>query len=234
MSIKVVSWNILHIVHEKNYVGDGSLVISAFQDEKVRVEEIVKYLVSLYLSSDQVVINLQEVPGDVLDELKKYIFAEHLTWHTYPRMPKLKVPNGDPYTNMSESLVSIVKTHNQVLKTDVIDFASGKAALVNSLSNGLNIYNVHMPFEYAQTVTIDNHAIVTGDFNCGIEESKKMFPNFEACPNKSHTFITRRNNVVSTNMYDHILLNFVSEPPELTVVETNLSDHFPVYASVNY
>lgn len=41
-SVKIVSWNILHIIHEHNYVGEGSLVISEFPEEKVRMEKIVE------------------------------------------------------------------------------------------------------------------------------------------------------------------------------------------------
>jgi hypothetical protein len=37
-TIKIVSWNILHIIHEHNYVGDGSLVISEFPEECVRMK----------------------------------------------------------------------------------------------------------------------------------------------------------------------------------------------------
>lgn len=69
--MKIISWNILHIIHEENYVGSESLVITDYPVERLRIEAIVKKIVDEYQSNDQVVINLQEVPGDCLNVLKE-------------------------------------------------------------------------------------------------------------------------------------------------------------------
>lgn len=230
--MKIVSWNILHIVHEKNYVGPESLVITEYNDESVRVGKIIAYIKNIYDKNDRIVINLQEVPGDVFDVLKTIISPEHFTYHTYQRIPLIKNKNKmNPYFNMNESLVTIIKG-TKIVSTSVTEFESGKAALINKLNNKLSIYNVHMPFKFVDKVKITNRAIICGDFNCDMNEAETIFPGFSCFVNHNNTFITRRNNLISIAKYDHIMTNFNPRHSDLLVDKIDLSDHYPVSSTL--
>lgn len=232
--MKLVSWNILHIMHEMNYVGNESLVITAYPNENERKAKILEYIQSEYDNHNAVIINLQEVPGDYLDALlQKY--GESVYYYTYDRIPSFKKPDlKKVYDNPTESLVSIVK-NMKVVSSRFELYDTGKAGLILNLENNVMIYNVHMPFQWKNTVQLPNgkNIYITGDFNCNEHEAVKMFPDCVSFKNSEETFITRRNATITTNKYDHILCNFISPSENVLVVDKiNLSDHYPVSSEI--
>ena len=227
-TIKIISWNILHIIHEHNYVGEESLVISEFPEESVRMQKILDKINVEFNSEEQVIINLQEVPGDYLDKLKE-IFSDNIYVYTYSRLATLKKNIKCPYNNMTESLVTIVKTNNKLVKQSFYDFDKGKSALILQFDN-FTLYNVHLPFQYNNTMDTDEHSIIVGDFNCSADNAEKVFTGTNKCENNKNTFITRREGNVKTDTLDHFLSKNLNFSNPLHVEETKLSDHFIVSA----
>ena len=124
-SFVVISWNVLHMIHEINYVYDNSPVINRYaiqtkwSNEKMRLNDIVKTLSELVVkhSSTEWFICLQEVPGDLIPLLREMLDSHvgstlinkplvHI--QIYSRKPRIKGRQGDPvYTDQNESLVTI-------------------------------------------------------------------------------------------------------------------------------
>ena len=121
----IISWNVLHIIHELNYAKDQSLVINRYSindncsSEKLRLNDIIKVLRELLVqySTLECFICLQEVPGDLLPMLREMLDSRAgmtlaskplLYTHTYSRIPRIKGQyKNSPYTDSNESLVII-------------------------------------------------------------------------------------------------------------------------------
>lgn len=226
--IKVISWNILHIIHEYNYVGEESLVITEFPEESVRMQKILDKVETEFNSEEQVIINLQEVPGDYLDRLKEK-FKDDIYVYTYSRLATLKKNIKCPYTNMTESLVSIVKIKNKMLEQTFFDFDKGKSALILHFDN-FTLYNIHLPFQYDKTMMTNDKSIIVGDYNCSGDNAIRVFTDTKKCENDKFTFITRREGIVKTDTLDHILTKNLTISDHLHIEETKLSDHYIIYA----
>lgn len=179
------------------------------------------------MSEKQIIINLQEVPGDYLDILKEK-FKDNICFYTYSRLATLKKNIECPYSNMSESLVSIVKVNNKLVEQLSYDFDKGKSALILRFDN-FTLYNIHLPFQYNKTVGTDEKSIIVGDYNCCAENALQIFTNTEKCSNDKFTFITRREGIVKTDTLDHILSKNLTIEKKLNVEETKLSDHYIIY-----
>jgi endonuclease/exonuclease/phosphatase family metal-dependent hydrolase len=124
-SFAVISWNVLHMIHEINYEYDASPVIARYSinqkwsNEKLRLNDIVKTLSELLIkhSSIEWFICLQEVPGDLIPMLHEMldthvasILATKPLMHvqTYSRKPGVRRRQGDSlYADPNESLVTI-------------------------------------------------------------------------------------------------------------------------------
>ena len=134
----VISWNVLHMVHEINYVYDMSPVITQYKikeewsNEKFRLNDIVKTLSQLLIkhSTIECFICLQEVPGDLLPLLREMIDSHVgsalasqplIHTHTYPRIPRVrKIQGASLYTDSNESLVTIHYNPN-IISTDKVN-----------------------------------------------------------------------------------------------------------------
>jgi hypothetical protein len=121
----VISWNVLHMIHEINYSYDMSPVITRYSikekwsNEKLRLNDIVKTLNTLLIkhSTIECFICLQEVPGDLIPLLRQMLdshvgstLATKPLMHIqiYSRKPGVKwQQGGSPYTDSNESLVTI-------------------------------------------------------------------------------------------------------------------------------
>ena len=121
----VISWNVLHLIHEINYVYDMSPVIDRYSirqnwsNEQRRLDDMVKILNELLIkhSTKECFICLQEVPGDLIPLLRAILTSQvgstlstmpliHI--QTYSRKPWIKKRQGNPpYTDVNESLVTI-------------------------------------------------------------------------------------------------------------------------------
>ena len=121
----VISWNVLHMVHEINYVYDMSPVINRYaikekwSNEKLRLNDMVRTISDLLVqhSMAECFICLQEVPGDLLPLLNQ-MFDSHvgstlatkplMHVQTYTRIPHIKGwQGGSVYADSNESLVTI-------------------------------------------------------------------------------------------------------------------------------
>jgi hypothetical protein len=218
--------------------GYSSLVLTEHSDEDLRKNNIIEYIMNYYNSYDNIVINLQEVPGDYLDKLKSLVNTENIVYHTYDRIPKLKNSDKQIYANNSESLVSLIKGFCKI-STNVQDLDKGKAILSFTLDYDIQILNCHIPFKYNKeiiTMGCDSaqNIFVCGDFNCEINDALNIFKLFYQCPNDKSTFITKRDGIISENMYDHILCNKQNIISDLDVDKITLSDHYFVSSDFEF
>ncbi|UJR08378.1 hypothetical protein I4U23_012649 [Adineta vaga] len=166
----VISWNVLHMIHEINYVYDSSPVINRYaikenwSNEKLRLNDIIKTLNDLLIKycSMECFICLQEVPGDLLPLLNQMLNSHvgstlsnkpmfHL--NTYSRIPKVRGQiKGPLYNDPNESLVTIHYDPTGASSNDQIYWTPcpadpGKGALTVITSSGLCVINTHVPFE---------------------------------------------------------------------------------------
>lgn len=121
----VISWNVLHMIHEINHSYNMSLVINRYSikenwsNEKLRLNDMVKTISELLVkhSMMECFICLQEVPGDLLPLLNQ-MFDSHVgstlvtkpLMHVqiYTRKPNIRgQQGGSVYTDSNESLVTI-------------------------------------------------------------------------------------------------------------------------------
>jgi hypothetical protein len=231
-SVKIFSWNVLHIIHEWNFVGEDSLVIRKYGDESARLELILAFIKNIYDTNTSCIINLQEVPGDLLDKLI-VLFNSNIYYHTYDRLPKLK-KEGDIYLNKTESLVSIVKNVHYI-SSNFVSLGTGKGYLhlnVYAFSVYLNILNVHMPFKYSNVLNLElENLFICGDFNCSSSESCIIFDKCNSIPNDKYTFISWRDMSVKTDILDHVLTkssDLIDLSKPLIIHECDYSDHMPI------
>lgn len=123
----VISWNVLHMVHEINYAYDMSPVITRYSireewsNEQLRLNDIVKTLSELLTkhSAFECFICLQEVPGDLIPLLRQMLDSHvgstlvtkpSMHTQTYWRKPYIKGQGRKAhhlYTDWNENLVTI-------------------------------------------------------------------------------------------------------------------------------
>ncbi|CAF3378564.1 unnamed protein product [Rotaria socialis] len=182
----VMSWNVLHIIHELNYVPNLSLVLNHYSinenlsNEKLRLHDIIKVLRKLLSdhSTMECFICLQEVPGDLLPMLIE-MSDSHIDLgltskplihiHVYSRKPMLMHRQGDsPYVDPNESLVTIhynpclVSSTQHIYPDDRVLWTpcptdAGKGALTLMTTSGLTVVNVHVPYDnQAATLLLSN------------------------------------------------------------------------------
>lgn len=160
----VVSWNVLHMVHEINYCFDASPVIDQYsirtdwRNEKNRINDMAKIILQFLQTNSNVecFICLQEVPGDlvtVLQEILDPTLKSKSSIHVrnYPRIPAVRHRQGPRfYTDIRESLVTI--HYNPSGSSDEILWIQcptdpGKGALTVKTNSGITIVNIHVPFD---------------------------------------------------------------------------------------
>lgn len=190
--MKIVSWNVLHIVHEFNHAFDESPVLTKYElrtgsnsNEQVRLTEIVATIGGFV--SDETIVCLQEVPGDLLVMLREIPGVQVLT-HRYERVPQLKAFDYGFYRDPSEYLVTVVPDSMDVRGTDTIVFAEpGKACLV-VVFRDLMVMNVHVPFGSSRHLAavrmlVDGippgmEFVVVGDFNMSASRLGRILDEF--------------------------------------------------------
>lgn len=145
--MKIVSWNVLHLIHELNYAFHESYVINKYgiHNEQKRLDDIFGAL-NKHLSDDTVIC-LQEVPGDLL-VLLKTIKNVNVFEYRYSRIPKIKnLKFSQIYTDPTEYLVMIIPTSlaKDAISQSAIQFDDpGKACQIVQLDK-LLIMNIHVP-----------------------------------------------------------------------------------------
>lgn len=244
MSLRIISWNVLHIVHELNYV-DNSPVIQKYPIEKNRIELIYKKI--MLMIDGSTIISLQEVPFDLLQLLLNNKNNYNIEFHKYRRLPSIKNPDiVNPYIDSSEHLVTIypIKLFPIIKSSFDLDNQS-KGALIIKFNNGITVVNVHVPiiqqniyipddsrktlFKTIINTVKDDNYIIIGDFNSKNYQLKKdMYFNKNIIIPKidGNTRKCIKNNKIVYTKLDHIILNNIDYI--ITFIdneEDDLSDH---------
>jgi hypothetical protein len=167
--IKVISWNVLHRIHEIKYRFEDSVELKIYPREEDRIKKQIEIL-KKNLTGEYVICSLQEVSGDLLSAVENHFNDTfNIFGYKHPRIPTLVRSDGTlepkvanipaPYTNPAEFLVTLVSKSIKLpidqyfiqLKRTVATDKSpvgeyeGKAALVLKLNNVLTIINGHFP-----------------------------------------------------------------------------------------
>lgn len=239
--MKILSWNVLHIIHEINYAYDTSPVLEKYSgNEQIRLNAIANFISTLL--SEDTIICLQEVPGDLLESID---FKNHTLYkHMHSRIPEIK--NSEYlktlYSNPNEYIVTIVPNVFSVTNINVIEFdepsenvnKSGKACLFLTLKD-LTIGNCHLPFgssrrkkaltkltEFINTKFIDKTYILIGDMNMKAQTLQKWLSNLE-CDAK---VIEMPSATRKTSKIDHGIVSRGISVLETHVYDNhNMSDH---------
>jgi hypothetical protein len=243
--IRVISWNVLHIVHEINYAFDNSIVLQKYPLEKDRLNKIFIKINSLL--DDNSIICLQECPYNLLNLLNLLVSnnKHNIEYHKYRRMPFIKDNKPSPYIDCSEYLVTIYPKEYSIIKKMSFDIENqSKGALILTFNNNLTIANVHVPIiasayspnNYRKTLfkTLlenikDLNYIIIGDFNTKNYQLKRdMFfeKNIVIPEIDGYTRKAMKNNKLEHTKLDHIILHNIQY--DCTFVDSeddDLSDH---------
>ena len=234
---RIISFNVLHIIHEINYNIKDSFVLNEYNNKEIdRLNDIIK-LLKTYMD-EKTVIALQEVPCDLCKLLKNqeadYIVIEY----KLPRIPKCKI-NKTPYIDQGENIVTIIP--KRLYKEDNVIIVQsedpGKAAMIVKC-NDFSIVNLHSPFKDTIRqkflkdifeIIYNKNYIITGDFNVEEEELKR-------CIDKSVLIhidgYTRRG--LESSKIDHFITNIKDLNTTTFVIYTgNLSDHNLIGLNIN-
>jgi endonuclease/exonuclease/phosphatase family metal-dependent hydrolase len=233
--MKIISWNILHIMHEYNHVGNESLVISKYPNENERMRLIIEKIENFLNQEEQVIILLQEVPMDYLLEMKNKLINVNFLNHSYSYLPRCNKPI---YQNPQENLVIILKNvaykNYQVIELE----KGGKSAQKIELDNFI-VYNVHMPFGNEKlkaslnllNLNTNQSLIIGGDFNDSPKYLERNLSPYQ-CNLKLNETITHQTinkGTIKDKIYDHFVFkNLDLKNNKLTVDKTDLSDHYPI------
>jgi len=243
----IYSWNILHILHEIKHASGNSKVLSHYNilsnknNEKLRQTDIINKLKTFLLTTEPIIICLQEVPYDYYEELKQ-IQDITIYNYTYPRTPSCF--GISPYKNNNELLLIIVKNIVGNPSSIITKFSDlGKACLSIQIED--TIYcNVHMPFKdeefrnALELVIRNNKAeklVICGDFNktafwiTKILSQIKTDKIFRLIENNQTTHITlNKDNSENKKIYDHFLISGFDNEVSFKVEPLDYSDHFPI------
>jgi len=244
------TFNVLHRCHEEYYNKDNSFIIKKFINENDRINEIYVKIIEL-LIDELVIINLQEVPHDLL--IQFYILRQNtqfkylqIYYYKIPRYPK---SNYFIYSNNSEYIVTLIWNKNiNNYQNQYIDFIQytdfGKASLITQIdTHNIIIINTHLPIdnyggkdafqcikEYIDNYDTDKYTfIVIGDFN---KNKNYMFKEFEKhymfqllktyTKTEDYTYKRKINNNTSIyKSYDHI---FIFSKKNYDLININIID----------
>lgn len=252
MEITVYSWNILHIIHEFNYVINSSPVLDKYNitktntiGEERRIFDIYKMIIKL-LNKDSIFC-LQEVPDDLLQVLTK--LKEYKVYsHAYNTIPNIKDNTiKSPYINNGEHLVTIIPNSlkDSVVNMNSIQFDDkDKDGFVLNFDFGLSLINAHVPFnshnrlksiqsiyDYLQKTNYKNYIII-GDMNCSNENlaedlitanfSDYYIPKIEGFTRKG-----KQNGNIIYSKLDHAIVHNSIEVINTSIIDpSDMSDHF--------
>ena len=96
----IYSWNILHILHEIKHASGNSKVLSHYNilsnknNEKLRQTDIINKLKTFLLTTEPIIICLQEVPYDYYEELKQ---IQDITIYNYTYLRTPSCSGISPY-----------------------------------------------------------------------------------------------------------------------------------------
>ena len=269
----VVSWNVLHIVHELHHVPDASPVLDQYMikddyaNEQKRLKDIVIVLEGILRDHRlmECFVCLQEVPGDLIPMLQEMLDSTMkpssngnaiLYQQAYSRRPRLRNGKNEAlYRDMNEYLVTIhyQPTGQSATNAPRISWTpcpvdQGKGALGLTLSSGLTILNIHVPYDYRAAdallahlpwPTKESRFLMVGDMNRGSGSMAKAMEKVTRHP--VHCVASEKNTRVGMNekgvrRYMNIDY-FVVSPALLTSVVSrvkviddigDISDHFPI------
>ena len=251
MKINIATWNVLHIIHEINHNLSTSLVIkdgSTF-NEKERTSNIYQKL--LPLIENNYIICLQEVYGDLRDELNKNIDNYYIFEYQLPRIPKITYPSLidlQIYNNINEYLLVLIpKIYNYTQQINVQYKDNGKSALVVIGENLPTIVNTHLPFKkderinaltilyqslIANTYININDLIIVGDTNTYFstlsEEMKTIGFDvmFIYLKNAIDTQLSLKKGQIKGKKIDYIIYTKNMIVSDVDVIDVNyISDH---------
>lgn len=190
---KIVSWNVLHIIHELNYSYELSLTLDKYMNKESERNNDIFNLIGKQLN-DNCIVCLQECNGDLYDMLLERLTNYNIFSYKYLREPKIKNTKmlKNPYDNHWEYLVTIVPICINGLQNSIQFYDLGKASLIVTFNN-FSIFNVHMPFgnkiiksleqinSYLNQNNISNFVII-GDFNTDNEKLNQYIKNLINLP----------------------------------------------------
>lgn len=193
--MKILSWNVLYIIHEINYAKDSYVLDKYDGNEEQRMKDIVHFIKE-YINNncgygkDKLIICLQEVPCDVYNILQCLLDNDwYVIGRPHQRIPKInKTRNKEmksPYKGKGEYLVTIVSKEIDVRDIRYVSFieenriVSGKGSLFITIESRkgslVTIANCHLSYmindrvksliEIGENIKTEKY-IVIGDMNC--------------------------------------------------------------------
>ena len=179
----VVSWNVLHIIHELNNAVDTSPVIARYSihnqyaNEQQRLNDIVLILQQIFMDhlTIESFICLQEVPGDLIPKLQTMLDSvtkvsslstAMIYKQMYPRQPRVRRERKEClYMDSNEFLVTIhYQPNNQCPSNSNTQMFwvpcpvdGGKGALGLTTVNGLTVINIHVPYDNQAATALLSH-----------------------------------------------------------------------------
>jgi hypothetical protein len=142
----IATWNTLHRYHEERYVPE-STILNSYPNEGDRIADQIQYIKEI--TANNVIICLQEVPGDLLESLEqKFSRTHYIVNYQHNRIPKpVKDDDGGQYRDPREYLVTLVPKSMVVggnISTAISQFKNPGKALLALLFDKFIIINCHI------------------------------------------------------------------------------------------
>jgi Endonuclease/Exonuclease/phosphatase family. len=238
------TWNVLHRYHEENYV-PKSLILKNYPDEKKRINDQIS-LIDEILKTSKSILCLQEVSGDLLENIKNKFANYNILTYEHKRIPTLKKQSLNIYKDAREFMIILANKEFEIKENSYIQLKMlGKAIqavtfLINDKT--FTVQNVHHSFKRTGEVEIlenfttlkdkkiKNPILICGDFNRKYHYLKKslitnnLYSMVDEFVNTDIYPFTMPEKKIS---YDHILgLNFKENEFILSkIINVDTSDH---------
>jgi len=241
VTMRVMTWNVLHRVHAENY---SEPTVALWPDEAARVQAVVQQVCAAVSEQGCELVLLQEASGEVVVALRRCLPGS-MSVHTHQvaRMPQLKVKSTTSLSDASEHVVVIAPGGSQPLRRQTALDDAGKGLLAVQVSEGLVAISTHVSWGQKGVgqmralqelmKTLPGVVIVGGDFNTERGEvTAHLGPDLLVTQLTADSPRTRQNPDGQGSDIDHLVCRGAKWSDVHVVVHPGLSDHHPLFATL--
>lgn len=238
--MKVMTWNVLHRVHAENY---REPAVTQWPDESARVKAVSALVLKAVTADGCDLVLLQEVSGDVLNELRHRLPPElKICSHQVPRMPKLKVDTKASLYDSSEHVVVIGPGTLQTVRAQTAADDGGKGFIAARVNEGLVAISTHVSWgskglaqlgALHQVISaLPGTVVLGGDFNADRDEvTRGLGDGYVVAEAPAGSRRTRQSPDGEGADIDHLLVRGARWSDAQVAEHHGLSDHSPLIAT---
>lgn len=258
MTLRFVSYNFLHGIYARKWENGfvGYKTMSENERQKQIYQNVEKW------RKNGLIVFGQEVSGDQINVLNTLGMKHRIVWEPYTEVPNNTIPDCIMVDPREACAICMDASNGDFDSSDFekVSTNGGKGMAYSEITDAIAAISVHISFKFEQREKelkflrffvnrklADGKIktiIMGGDFNCSIDTVKQIFNEEMECSVQytSGSCVTRPDWAKdgSCTSIDHFILfgkgNFVNNDmgiPETVKKIENLSDHYPIFVTVN-